>query len=88
MLVVAGPPGSGKSMHFPVVSFAEDGFNIDVRAAAANNGSFIGIPRAIRRNVQRECERFIADHIARRVSFAVETTLRTPIAMSQAGSAR
>jgi hypothetical protein len=48
MLVVARPPGSGKSLHFPVVSLGADGVNIDVRAAAANNGSFIGISRAIR----------------------------------------
>jgi hypothetical protein len=84
MLVVAGPPGSGKSLHFPVASFGADGFNVDLRAAAANGGSFLGIPRSVRSSVQRECERFIEDHIARRVSFAVETTLRTAISMSQA----
>jgi predicted ABC-type ATPase len=88
MLVVAGPPGSGKTMHFPVASFGEDGFNVDLRAAAANNGSFIGIPRAVRRSVQRECEQFVEGHIATCTSFAVETTLRTPIAISQAGRAR
>jgi predicted ABC-type ATPase len=88
MLVVAGPPGSGKSVHFPVASLGEDGFNVDLRAAAANHGSFVGIPRAVRRTVQLECERFIQEHIARRASFAVETTLRTSIAISQAESAR
>jgi predicted ABC-type ATPase len=88
MLVVAGPPGSGKSLHFPVTSFGADGFNVDLRAAAANHGSLVGIPRAVRRRVQHDCERFIEDHIARRVSFAVQTTLRSAIAMLQAESAQ
>ncbi|MGK3996902.1 hypothetical protein [Sorangium sp. So ce1024] len=40
MIVVAGPPGSGKSLHFPVEVLGGDGFNVDVRAAALNGGSF------------------------------------------------
>jgi hypothetical protein len=36
-----------------------DGFNIDLRAATLNNGSFQNIPRAIRARAQRECEAFI-----------------------------
>lgn len=34
MIVVAGPPGSGNSLHFPVEALGGDGFNVDVRAAA------------------------------------------------------
>ena len=88
MLVIAGPPGSGKSLHFPVTSLGADGFNVDLRAAAANHGSSAGIPRAVRRSVQRQCELFIEEHIAGGRSFAVETTLRTSIAISQAANAR
>lgn len=87
MVVVAGPAGSGKSLHFPV-ELLDDGFNVDLRAAAHNGGSFGSIPRAVRRRAQRECEAFIDDHIARRASFAVETTLRTGIAIEQARRAR
>ena len=35
-----------------------------------------------------ECERFVFDHIERRESFAVETTLRTTAAIEQAELAR
>ncbi|WP_437611380.1 hypothetical protein WMF20_05730 [Sorangium sp. So ce834] len=88
MIVVAGPPGSGKSLHFPVAELGGDGFNVDVRAAALNGGSFRSIPRTVRRRAQKECEAFVEDHIARRASFAVETTLRTRIALEQAQRAR
>jgi hypothetical protein len=33
MIVVAGPPGSGKTRSFPVSAFGIDGFNIDDRCA-------------------------------------------------------
>jgi hypothetical protein len=33
MIVVAGPPGSGKTSSFPVTAFGVDGFNIDDRCA-------------------------------------------------------
>jgi predicted ABC-type ATPase len=88
MVVVAGPPGSGKSTWFPMEAFGEDGFNIDARAAAYNGGSFHAIPPALRRRVQKECEAFIEERIARRKGFAVETTLRTSIAIEQARRAR
>jgi predicted ABC-type ATPase len=87
MVVVAGPPGSGKSTIFSVEAFG-DGFNVDARAAALNGGSFRAIPPDIRRRAQQECEAFIEDHIARGVSFAVETTLRSGIAIEQAKRAR
>jgi hypothetical protein len=33
MVVVAGPPGSGKTRYFPVAAFGVDAFNIDDRCA-------------------------------------------------------
>jgi dephospho-CoA kinase len=43
MIVVAGPPGSGKSTAFPVAETGVDYFNIDDRAAALNDGSYQNI---------------------------------------------
>jgi predicted ABC-type ATPase len=83
MIVVAGPPGSGKTRYFPVTAFGVDAFNIDDRCAQIL-GSYRGIPRDVRRAVAKECERFVVDHIGRRQSFAVETTLRTGAAIEQA----
>jgi predicted ABC-type ATPase len=87
MIVVAGPPGSGKSRYFPVAAFDVDSFNIDDRCAQIL-GSYRAIPRNLRRAVAAECERFVVDHIAQRRSFAVETTLRTVASIEQAELAR
>jgi predicted ABC-type ATPase len=87
MIVVAGPPGSGKSRYFPVSAFGVEAFNIDDRCAQIL-GSYRAIPRDVRRAVARECERFVMDHIERGKSFAVETTLRTVAAIEQAALAR
>jgi len=87
MIVVAGPPGSGKTRSFPVSAFGVDGFNIDDRCAQIL-GSYRAIPRDVRRAVAKECERFVLDHIERGRSFAVETTLRTTAAIDQAMLAR
>ena len=43
MIVVAGPPGSGKSSLYPLSSFNVEYFNADDRAAELNGGSYIGI---------------------------------------------
>jgi predicted ABC-type ATPase len=87
MIVVAGPPGSGKTRYFPVTAFGYDWFNIDDRCAQIL-GSYRAIPRDVRRAVAAECERFVLDHIQRAESFAVETTLRTTAAIEQAELAR
>lgn len=87
MIVVAGPPGSGKTRYFPVTAFGVDAFNIDDRCAQIL-GSYLAIPRDVRRAVAKECERFVFDHIAQGKSFAVETTLRTTAAIEQAELAR
>lgn len=76
MIVVAGPPGSGKTSSFPVTAFGIDAFNIDDRCAQVL-GSYRAIPRDVRRAVAKECERFVLRHIESGRAFAVETTLRT-----------
>ena len=88
MIVVAGPPGSGKSSAFPVSSFGVAYFNADDRAAELNGGSYFGIPKHIRENVNREFEAFVLNSIARNESFAIETTLRSAITFEQAQRAK
>lgn len=83
MLVVAGPPGSGKTTYFPVTAFDVDSFNIDDRCARIL-GSYRAIPPEVRRAVANECESFVREHIEQGRSFAVETTLRTTAAIEQA----
>jgi predicted ABC-type ATPase len=87
MIVVAGPPGGGKSTAFPVSGFGVGSFNADDRAAVLNHGSYVGISTQIRQQVNREYERFVIDCIQRRQSFAIETTLRSP-SRSKPGSRR
>ena len=87
MIVVAGPPGSGKTRYFPVTAFGVDSFNVDDRCAQIL-GSYRAISRDVRQAVAKECERFVLDHIEQGKSFAVETTLRTTAAIGQAELAR
>lgn len=84
MLVVAGPPGSGKSSVLRPSESEISYFNADERARDRNGGSGRGISPEIRAVVNRELEAFILDHIQRRTSFAYETTLRTTITFDQA----
>lgn len=88
MIVVAGPPGSGKSSIFPVSSFGVSFFNADDRAAELNGGSYVGIPKHIRIAVNREFEAFVLTCIERRASFAIETTLRSVVTFEQAALAK
>src|SRR5580658_36834 len=76
MIVVAGPPGSGKSTLYPVSSFGVSYFNADDRAAELNGGSYVSISDEIRRTVESEFEAFVLGSIDKRTSFAIETTLR------------
>lgn len=88
MIIVAGPPGGGKSSLFPVSGFGVPYFNADDRAAELNGGSLIGISRQIRAAVNREFQTFILDSIDRRTSFAIETTLRSAVTFEQAAHAK
>jgi predicted ABC-type ATPase len=87
MIVVAGPPGSGKSTYFPVTALRVDAFNIDDRCAQIQ-GSYRAISPEVRRAIAKECELFVTHHIEQGESFAVETTLRTTAAIDQAELAR
>jgi predicted ABC-type ATPase len=88
MIVVAGPPGSGKSSRFPLSFYKVDWFNADDRAAELNRGSFHKISAEIRAQVSVEFQRCILDHISARQSFAIEITLRSPITFEQSRLAR
>ena len=84
MIVIAGPPGGGKSSVFPVSSFETAYFNADDRAAGLNGGSYRAIPTHIRKSVNQEFEAFVLNSIAKRSSFAIETTLRSGITFEHA----
>jgi len=88
MIVVAGPPGSGKSTAFPLSQFGIDYFNADDMAADLNGGSYINISPAIREEANKRMESFIDSHIRDSKSFAIEATLRTMITFKQARRAR
>jgi len=72
MVIVAGPPGSGKSVAFTVNSFGIDFFYADDQAAQLNNASYQGISLEIRVAVNKEFERFVVEHIQQHKSFAVD----------------
>lgn len=88
MVVIAGPSGSGKSTFFPVTAFEEAGFNVDDRCAELNQGSYHRIPPELRAQAQKECQDFIEACTRDLRSFAVESTLRTDIAIQQAKRAK
>ncbi|HEX3483353.1 MAG TPA: zeta toxin family protein, partial [Kofleriaceae bacterium] len=88
MVVVAGPSGSGKSTHFPVAELGIAHFNVDDRCAELNGGSYQAIPPQVRQRVQQECESFVERCTMEGRSFAVETTLRTDVAVRQAEAAK
>ncbi len=86
MLVVGGPPGSGKSSIFPVRERGVDFFSADDVAATLNQ-SYQNIPPAIRAEANRRFQAFVNEHILRGQSFAIETTLRSGITFEQARAA-
>ena len=88
MLVIAGPPGGGKSSIFSLSDFVGHFFNADDRAAQLNGGSYEGIPLSIRAIVNHQFEEFIHASIRSGVSFALETTLRSPVTFEQAKLAK
>ena len=48
-----------------------------------NGGSYVGIPKSIRTQVNPVCEKFIQDHITEGKDFATETTLRSTVVFDQ-----
>ena len=83
MIVVAGPPGGGKSSHFPVKNAGVDWFNSDDRAAQLNAGSYQNIPPRVRAASGQQLQQFIDSHIETRRSFAFENALRTDAGFQQ-----
>ena len=88
MIIVAGPPGSGKSTAFPVSGFGVDQFNADDFAANLNAGSYLRIPLSCRKSANRAFEAFVERQIDARSSFAIETTLRSQITFQQVRAAQ
>jgi predicted ABC-type ATPase len=88
MVIIAGPPGAGKSSIFSLSDFAGNVFNADDRAAELNGGSYQSIPLSVRAVVNREFEQFVLSNIAAGTSFALETTLRSTITFEQAKLAK
>lgn len=88
MIIVAGPPGGGKSTAFPVSGFGVAYFNADDRAAMLNGGSYSRISSEIRKRVNQEFEAFVQQRIASRDSLAIETTLRSGVTFDQARAAK
>lgn len=83
MIIVAGPPGGGKSTHFAVRTTGVDSYNSDDRAAQLNAGSYHQIPVDIRTAAGQQLQQFIESHIEARVSFAFENALRTDACFDQ-----
>jgi predicted ABC-type ATPase len=88
MLIIAGPPGGGKSSVFSSYDSAEHVFNADDQAARLNGGSYENIPLSVRATVNREFEEFVYANIRSGTSFALETTLRSTITFDQAKVAK
>ena len=77
MIIIAGPPGGGKSSHFPLKNIGVHWFNSDDRAAELNAGSYQIIPVHIRSASGQQLQEFIDSHIEARRPFDFENALRT-----------
>jgi predicted ABC-type ATPase len=90
LIVVAGPPGGGKSTALGVPYFLNLGipyFNIDERCRQLH-GSARKIPPNIRQQANNDLRTFCEEHILGGQSFAFETTLRADFAIRTALDAR
>jgi predicted ABC-type ATPase len=87
LIVIARPPGSDKSSLFPFSETGLDSFNADDMAAELNSGSKRLVPGHHSGDAGpcgEATERFIADHMRDRNSFAFEATRRTDITFRRA----
>ncbi len=90
MIVVAGPPGGGKSTALGARYFSAlqiPYFNIDERCKQLH-GSAQKISPQIRQRANEELRTFCEEHIRGRRTFAFETTLRVDFAIRIAPEAR
>lgn len=90
MIVVAGPPGGGKSTQLGPDYFLAQRipyFNIDDRCKELH-GSSKGIPVHIRNQANADLRQFCTANFTAQATFAYETTLRKPFAIEQSGLAR
>ncbi|HEY6391550.1 MAG TPA: zeta toxin family protein [Bryobacteraceae bacterium] len=83
MIIVAGPPGGGKSTHLAVKNWGVDWFNSDDRAAQLNAGSYQNIPTQVRAASGQQLQQFIESHIESRRSLVFENALRTDTCFQQ-----
>jgi predicted ABC-type ATPase len=88
MDIVAGPPGSGKSVFFPVADRGYDSFNIDDHRKKLNQGSSQSISPEVRQQAIVEYEAFINGHIRDGKSFSFEATLAKDVTFDQAARAK
>lgn len=90
MIVIAGPPGGGKSTALGATYFSDQGipyFNIDVRCRELH-GSSQQIPEHIRKQANTELRDWAWAHISNKRTFGFETTLRADFAIRAAGFAK
>lgn len=90
MIVVAGPPGGGKSTQLGPDYFRNLSipyFNIDDRCKEIH-GSSKKIPKEVRQRANSELRESNRSHFERGVTFAFETTLKDPFAINQTVDAR
>jgi predicted ABC-type ATPase len=89
MIVVAGPPGGGKSTLLGRSHFRNRQipyFNIDERCKEIH-GSSQAIPAHVRQRANQELREFCSARFSEGKTFAFETTLRAPFAIEQSGLA-
>src|SRR5258706_12245401 len=88
MIIVAGPPGGGKSTHLSVKSWGVDWFNGDDRAAQLNASSYQNIPAHIRAASGQQLQQFIDSHIESRRSFVLKTPCEPTLAFNRFAARR
>jgi hypothetical protein len=81
-------PLGAENQPYPVSGFGVSHFNADDRAAELNGGAYVSISNDIRKIVSLEFEAFVLGSSEKRISFAIETTLRSDVTFEQARFAK